>query len=211
MDQYREMAAEYAKKYNIDPKLYAALITQESGWNPSAVSPVGAAGLSQVMPATARDPGFGVSPLEDRDNPDEQLRFGAEYLRAMMDRYPGDTARALAAYNWGAGNADGWSGNMSELPDETRGYISNITSMQGLPAGPTKKRSMAGLPLSTRDPSVSGDQAGLSSDNPDQKKREYNKLQKVAIDKFGMNDGQIDAVGGGLQDIGQILLSGRFR
>lgn len=81
------------------------LIQQESAGNPNAVSPKGARGLTQVMPATGRDPGFGVQPLRD-ESPDENVRFGRDYLTAMMKRYPGRPDLALAAYNAGPGVAD---------------------------------------------------------------------------------------------------------
>lgn len=156
---YQDLATQYALKAGIDPGLFHALIKQESGWNPGAVSPVGAFGLTQAMPATARAPGFGIRPLTDRNNPEEQIRFGADYLAAMLDRYPGDTARALAAYNWGAGNADKWSGSMASLPDETRNYVASIT-------GNTSPVPLSGVPLSFSDASLSDDagDASLSDD-----------------------------------------------
>jgi hypothetical protein len=128
---FKALADQYATQHGVDPGLFRALVRQESGWNPTAKSPVGAYGLTQAMPATAADPGFGVKPLVDIDNPEEQLRFGAEYLSKMIDRYDGDVNKALAAYNWGAGNADKWSGDLSALPAETRGYIQNITGGGG--------------------------------------------------------------------------------
>jgi len=86
-------------------QLLPHLVAQESGGNPNAVSPKGAFGLTQAMPATARDPGFGVRPMQS-NTPDEQLRFGRDYLTAMLKRYPGRPDLALAAYNSGPGNAD---------------------------------------------------------------------------------------------------------
>jgi hypothetical protein len=86
-------------------QLLPHLIQQESGGNPNAVSPKGAQGLTQVMPATGRDPGFGVAPLRD-GSPQENVRFGREYLTAMLKRYPGRPELALAAYNAGPGVAD---------------------------------------------------------------------------------------------------------
>ena len=81
------------------------LIQQESAGNPNAVSPKGARGLTQVMPATGQDPGFGVAPLRD-NSPQENVRFGRDYLTAMLKRYPGRPDLALAAYNAGPGVAD---------------------------------------------------------------------------------------------------------
>jgi hypothetical protein len=86
------------------------LIRQESGGNPNAVSPKGARGLTQVMPATGRDPGFGVTPLRD-GSPEENVRFGRDYLIAMLRRYPGRPDLALAAYNSGPGAVDALASN----------------------------------------------------------------------------------------------------
>ena len=129
MADYRERADYWATKYGVDPAVFAKLINTESGWNPNAVSPTGARGLTQVLSSTARDPGFGVAPLTDFSDTDDQLRFGAEYLAAMQQRYGGDTSKALLAYNQGAGVADDWSGDrsdMSGLPSEGRNYVNTI-------------------------------------------------------------------------------------
>jgi hypothetical protein len=118
-------------------QLVERVIWQESRNNPNAFNEgSGASGLMQVMPDTAVDPGFGVTPLDwdDRFDRSANRRFGEEYLAAMLNRYDGDVARALAAYNWGPGNADDWSGDTSSLPAETRGYIANITG-GGAPSG----------------------------------------------------------------------------
>ena len=111
--------------------LHQAQLMQESGGDPNAVSPVGAQGLMQVMPATARDPGFGVAPLQNAFDPKENEAFGRKYMDAMLARYNGDPRKALAAYNWGAGNTDKWNGDINSLPAETRDYIQKITSNAG--------------------------------------------------------------------------------
>lgn len=92
------------------------LIHQESRGNHAAVSPVGARGVTQVMPKTGRDPGFGVAPLKD-DSREEYERFGADYLTAMLDRYKGRADLALAAYNAGPGRADKWAKRTGTKPD----------------------------------------------------------------------------------------------
>jgi hypothetical protein len=88
----------------------------------------GAAGISQLMPGTMRDPGYGIKPVRD-ESLEENLRVGREYLGAMMKKYRGNVDHALAAYNWGPGNVDKWlrrGGDPSELPRETRAYIPKI-------------------------------------------------------------------------------------
>lgn len=94
-------------------QLLPALIQQESGGNPVAVSSKGAVGLTQVMPATGADPGFGVSPLQN-NSPEENVRFGRDYLTAMLRRYPGRPDLALAAYNAGPAVADRFAGSVAQ-------------------------------------------------------------------------------------------------
>ena len=87
----------------------------------------GAMGEMQVMPSTARDPGFGVAPARSND-PDEIARVGRDVLSAMLNRY-GDPKLAAIAYNWGPGNTDKWlaaGADPSKLPRETRGYIEGL-------------------------------------------------------------------------------------
>jgi hypothetical protein len=91
-------------------------------------SPKGAQGEMQVMPKTARKPGYGVTPAQDK-SPDELARVGKDYLKAMLDKY-GDTEKALIAYNWGPKNADDWlaaGADPAKLPKETQGYIKRVT------------------------------------------------------------------------------------
>ncbi len=88
-------------------KLLPFLINQESGGNNNAVSSKGARGLTQVMPKTGEDPGYGVAPLKDQ-SPEEYRRFGKDYLVAMLNKYDGDVEKSLAAYNAGPGNVDNW-------------------------------------------------------------------------------------------------------
>lgn len=100
----------------------------ESRGNPNAVSPKGARGLMQVMPATARDPGFGIRP--SNGTPADDVRVGREYRRAMQQRYGGDAAKMWSAYNLGPGATDDlirrygadW---LSHAPSETRNYVAN--------------------------------------------------------------------------------------
>ena len=94
---YQAKVAELAARFDLSPTLIEALVWQESRWRANAVSPVGARGLAQLMPGTARD--LGVNP----DDPFANLEGGARYLREQLDRFDGDLEKALAAYNAGPG------------------------------------------------------------------------------------------------------------
>ena len=89
----------------IDPKVAFGLVRTESGFKNSATSPVGAIGLTQLMPSTARWFQRGVTRTDLRD-PEVNLRIGFRYLRELIDRYEGDTELALTAYNRGPGTVD---------------------------------------------------------------------------------------------------------
>lgn len=110
-------------------------VQSESGGNPNAVSPKGAMGLWQVMPATARDPGFGIRPWQGGQ--DDLNRVGAEYRRAMQDRYGGNLPKMWGAYNWGPGNVDKALKDHGEswldyAPAETRAYVNrNMRKVRG--------------------------------------------------------------------------------
>lgn len=120
-----------AEEFGIPPDLFRRLIQQESGFNPNAVSPVGAQGLGQIMPDTARDPGYGVRPIspEQITDPSENLRFAAEYFSAMLREFDGNERLALAAYNAGPGAVQEYG----DVPpfEETQNYVRAILGGEG--------------------------------------------------------------------------------
>lgn len=108
-----------AKRNGVDPALLAGLVKQESNFDPNAGSPAGAQGLTQLMPATAAS--LGVTNVHD---PAQALEGGAKYLRQQLDRFGGDVARALAAYNAGPGAVERFGG----VPPyaETQQYVRRV-------------------------------------------------------------------------------------
>jgi soluble lytic murein transglycosylase-like protein len=108
-----------AASNGIDPALLKGLVSQESGFNPSARSGAGAVGLTQLMPATASALGV-TNPLD----PAQSLQGGAKYLREQLDRFGGDETLALAAYNAGPGAVQKYGG----VPPyaETQNYVTSV-------------------------------------------------------------------------------------
>lgn len=102
---YYPIILKASKKHKVDPHLITAIIVAESGFNPRAVSRVGARGLMQLMPRTARSMG-----LKDAFNPEKNIEAGVKYFRKLLDRFNGNTKLALAAYNAGIARVDAHGG-----------------------------------------------------------------------------------------------------
>jgi len=118
------LAQSIAAHYGLPPTLLAAVIQAESSWNPRAISPIGAIGLTQVMPNTAR--AMGYNPAELARSPALQIEAGAKYLSQMLLRFK-SIPLAVAAYNAGPGAVEKYRG----IPPykETRAYVNRVMSM----------------------------------------------------------------------------------
>ena len=119
---YDHLIAEAALAYNLSPNLIKAVMRTESAFNPLAVSPVGAQGLMQLMPALAAEMG-----VDDAFDPRQNVMGGAKYLRRLLNAHKGDIRLTLASYNAGPGNVARYKG----IPPfkETRNYVKKITAL----------------------------------------------------------------------------------
>ena len=114
-----ELIADASRTHGVDPRLVAAVAHRESRFNANAVSPVGACGIMQLMPSTARY--LGVNNIFDSR---ENVFAGARYLRTLLDAFHGDLDLTLAAYNAGPGAVRKFNG----VPPyrETQDYVRNV-------------------------------------------------------------------------------------
>ena len=145
-DSYDRLILRSARNHRVEPALVKAVIAAESNFEPRAVSRVGAQGLMQLMPATARQLG-----VRDPFHPGENVDGGTRYLRDMLDRY-GDLKRALAAYNAGPQAVDRYRGvppypetldYVTRVLNYYRGYHAEFRSRAprlGPPIAPQKRR-----------------------------------------------------------------------
>jgi soluble lytic murein transglycosylase-like protein len=142
IDRVRTSAGQYLTRIRaaecvsgIPTDLLTRMLYTESRFREDVISgqkrsPTGAIGIAQVLPSTARDPGYGVPPLQDPTNPSTAIPWAAAYLRAMYDRTK-CWAKALGAYNQGLGavlraskaGGDDW---LEHMPDEGRNYVVGI-------------------------------------------------------------------------------------
>ncbi len=135
--KYQADINQFAKQHKVSPHLIMAVITVESCFRESARSPQGAAGLMQLIPATASR--FGT---EDRYNPRDNIKAGTLYLKFLLKRFNGDLRLVAAAYNAGEGAVDRYNG----IPPykETRAYVTKILNAYNkLAKAATPKRNYA--------------------------------------------------------------------
>lgn len=135
--RYEDEIAASAATHGVDPYLVAAVIRSESSWDPEASSHQGARGLMQLMPETAQDmvakglvdcKRYSYENLED---PAINIEYGCAYLSYLLTYFNGATDRAIAAYNAGMGNVDGWAKQDKLLHNaitfpETQAYLVRV-------------------------------------------------------------------------------------
>jgi soluble lytic murein transglycosylase-like protein len=118
--RYDGIISKTADKYKIDSALIKAIIKAESNFNHQAVSPVGAQGLMQLMPATAT-----ALQVEDAFHPEKNIEGGVRYLRYLLNVYSGNLTLALAAYNAGEGAVAKYKNTIPPYR-ETRNYVNRV-------------------------------------------------------------------------------------
>ncbi len=143
---FRELVTSRARELGLDPYLLAGLIRQESAFVPDIVSPAGAIGLTQVMPATGRQLAGAVGPrgftTEMLETPELNVHLGTRFLSDLFRRYDADIPLVLSAYNAGPTRANRWR-RLPEAEDphrfteripfaETRGYVKAVTRNRAL-------------------------------------------------------------------------------
>jgi len=127
---YTKVINDIESKYELKPGVLKKLIEVESGGNLNARSPAGAIGLTQLMPATAKE--LGVDPHD----PIQNIEGGAKYLRKGLDKFNGNYAQAIAGYNAGHNNKAIESMNFDALPHETQKYTNKFLDFIVSPATP---------------------------------------------------------------------------
>ena len=125
--EYDDLITEHAQLNGVRTDLVRAVVQVESAFNPRAISPKGAMGLMQLMPATARE--YGVA---NPFNPVENIRAGVAYLRRLLDRFANDEQLALAAYDAGPGAVDKYDNTVPPYR-ETKAYVARIDQLAARP------------------------------------------------------------------------------
>jgi soluble lytic murein transglycosylase len=135
--EHEDIIRQQAHEKGVDAALIAAVIDTESKFS-DAESSAGARGLMQITPEAAKfiekQSGGTTFKLNDLSDPEINIRYGTFLLKELLERYEGDEAAALAAYNAGPGNADKWGGaglSVDEIPfPETRAYVELVLERQ---------------------------------------------------------------------------------
>gem|GEM_PF-29244 len=152
---YQDQFIHWGHENQVDPYLLMAIARRESAFNQAAYSPVGARGLMQLMPATARltarRNGLSYAGAADLNDPETNIMLGSAYISSMLDRYNGNPIAATAAYNAGPGRVDQWLSSNDQPFDlfvesipfrETRAYVQAVMSYRTILASMAKGTSV---------------------------------------------------------------------
>lgn len=132
LQKFEDHIGRASLRSGVEASLILAVVMEESGGDPQAVSAKGAEGLMQLMPATAAELG-----VQDPRSPGDNLAGGAAYLARMLERFAGDLDLALAAYNAGPGNVEKAGPGIPDFP-ETRRYVAAVKARYQALGGGTK-------------------------------------------------------------------------
>lgn len=211
----------------LDKMIADAKVNQiESGGAPDTARGIvnpksGARGNMQVLPTTAKDPGFGVKPSNGA--PADDARMGREY-RAALEKHYGNPDMAAIAYNWGPGKADAWmkaGADISKLPTETLDYLIKYKQLGGESPAPAGVQAGTTQPISDVPQLARGTGSGGGLP-PDREKRTGVKTGNETLDKFvnkllGVSETQMSVASsipagviGSAYGVGKSLLSGKY-
>jgi soluble lytic murein transglycosylase-like protein len=155
LKKFEPLMQQAGKEFSIDPALLKAVMAAESGFNPNAVSPKGAVGLMQIMPATAERYGLRhdqkKSISQKLTDPKTNIRLGARYLRDLHRLFPNQPQLILASYNAGEGAVQKYKNTIPPYP-ETRNYVQVVTHFHQLYKPASFKTGAAVFSGSSADP-----------------------------------------------------------
>jgi len=137
--RYAPLIEQHASRQGLDPALVKALVAVESAFDPNAVSPKGAVGLMQIIPATAERYGLAADAKRSIEqklkDPATNVRIGTRYLADLLERFENDIVLALAGYNAGEGAVERYDRRVPPFP-ETRAYVTLVQQFRTLYAPP---------------------------------------------------------------------------
>lgn len=152
LKKFEPLLHQAAKEFSVDLALLKAVMAAESGFNPAAVSPKGAVGLMQVMPATAERYGLKgdqkKSMQQKLSDPKTNIRLGARYLGDLHRMFPNQQQLVLASYNAGEGAVKKYHNRIPPYP-ETRNYVQIVTQFYQLYKPVSEKKSGGSTPINS--------------------------------------------------------------
>ena len=196
--EYFQFLRDLEKQNGLPAGLLSVQQQAESNFDPRAVSPAGAQGIAQFMPATAAE--YGIDPFD----PMQSAQAQAKMMGGLLKKYQGDVPSALAGYNWGQGNVD--RKGLDNAPAETRKYIAKITSGLQNPQTITADAAIATPVQNMVALDGNTDPVPDMSDEELQAIADQGKNQDLLKQAEGLSDAQLEAIAkGGSDDMGDLL------